>query len=132
MIHFSFDFDEGTDSDDRSRIRLALHMFGWAPTGQSNWRYPAPGNGDQNLDLLNKVVPALNYVRTLIAAKKIMVGEMTLDIIAHSAYSSKTGCGFPISSAEDLLLESCAEWNSPKLSQSRLRKHLSRAELDLA
>lgn len=84
-ITFTFDLDQNTDPNDRTRINLAFRRLGWENIGGSAWRYPKfqpRANNHSPEDWFNHVIPALMYFRSIVENKGITVTNFTID--AHS------------------------------------------------
>jgi hypothetical protein len=74
------------DPNHRSYVRSMFERFGWKRLGGSVFRY---GQGDDEEDWLNEVVPALMIFRSYVIAKDIELRFFTLDTssVTHIDFS---------------------------------------------
>jgi hypothetical protein len=119
----SFDIS-GAHTDDRARICINFKRHGWDAIGESTWIYR--GN-----DVFNEMLPALNYFKTLTAARGMDVTKYQIDANISSSYSANAGIGSPIRSAEAMKYRDFEGGQATKLSERRLRKFARAGEQSL-
>jgi hypothetical protein len=125
-ITVTFDLNSATtDGNDRTRIRLAFHRFGWETIGGTAYRYPplnAAAAAQPPEDWFNHVVPALMYMRTLIESRAIQIDNFTID--ASSSTGWRHGVGPGIADTQTMSLVPVTGSDDAILSDSRLRTWL--------
>lgn len=127
-ITVTFDLPSTIDNNDRTRIRLAFQRLGWETIGGTAYRYPPLANPGPAAteDWLNRVVPALMFLRCLIAKNTIQMSNFTVD--ATSSAGFRQGFGADIQASSAIQMTAITTTDDPILSEQRLRDWLEECD----
>lgn len=132
-ITVSFDIrDTRNNTDDRRKINLAFERCGFEHIGGSTWRFPKLGEPDDQADFMNYGLLALDYFKTLVAARGIQVPKLIVQVHFEVAYNCQAAA--PFLKGADLSLDLPEEYgpSQAKLSESRLKKYVVDAQSSIS